>query len=443
VILDIARFAVKNALEKGANEVEVYTGLSKELSVTYERNDVNIGKGHEMSGAAIRIFKNRSLGFASVNSFDRSDVEKAVDRALKLARTSPRDEFNELPHMKPLAKVEGLYDKESEHFSSEQALDYAGKIFNNARDFDGRITIDSCAFIADIGQHGVMNSSGIECFEQYSDFIYYISGMARDGDEVSNMDYIFDGTHQIKEIECEKLATEFAERIVKSLGAKKIESFKGSVLLSPFTCEELVGSLVAYSCNSNNVQKGSSRFMGMMGQEVASDTLTVKDDGTIPGGLGSSSFDREGLPHSPITLIDKGVLSGFMHNTYTANKEKIDSTSHATGDTRSLPGIEPTNLMIEPGTEGWQDIVSDIKKGVLVNRFSGFPQMISGDFSGIVKGGWLIENGELVKPVIETMIAGNIFELLKKVSQVSKERKKIMNYIMPYVRIDDVSVTGG
>jgi PmbA protein len=441
--MDIARFALRTALEKGADEVEVYTGVSKELSVTFERNDVNIGKGHEMSGVAIRVFKNRSLGFASVNSFERSEIEKAVDRALKLARTSPTDEFNELPDMKPLTKIEGLYDKGSADFSSEQALEYATRMFRSAKDFDGRITIDSCAFIADIGEHGVMNSSGIDCSEKYSDFIYYVSGMARDGDEVSNMDYMFDGTHIIKEIECEKLATEFAERVVKSLGAKKIESFKGSVLLSPFTCEDLIGSLVSFSCNSNNVQKGSSRFMGMKDKEVASDILTVKDDGTLPGGLGSSSFDREGLPHRPLTLVDKGVLSNFMYNTYTANKEGLSSTSHATGDTRSPPDIEPTNLMIEPGSESWLDIVADIKKGVLVNRFSGFPQMISGDFSGIVKGGWLIENGELVKPVIETMIAGNIFELLKKISRVSKERKRLLNYIMPYVRIDDVSVTGG
>jgi PmbA protein len=183
--------------------------------------------------------------------------------------------------------------------------------------------------------------------------------------------------------------------------------------------------------------------MGLMGKEVASQILTVKDDGTVPGGLGSSNFDREGLPHKPLTLIDKGVLSNFMYNTYTAKKESVSSTSHADGNTRSPPTIEPTNLMIEPGKESWLDMVGDVKKGVLVNRFSGFPQMISGDFSGIVKGGWLIEDGELVKPVIETMIAGNIFDLLKNVSQVSKERKKLLNFIMPYVRIDDVSITGG
>jgi PmbA protein len=132
-----------------------------------------------------------------------------------------------------------------------------------------------------------------------------------------------------------------------------------------------------------------------------------------------------------------------MYNTYTGRKEGRESSAHASGNTRSPPSIHPTNFMVEPGTEGFEDIVKDIRKGILVTRFSGFPSMVSGDFSGVVKGGWLIENGELVKPVIETMIAGNMFELLNNVSALSRERKKVMNFILPYVRINDVSITGG
>jgi len=443
MILEVCEFGLKKALELGADEAEVYAKLEKEITVSFERNDVNIGKEHEISGVGIRVFKGTAFGYSSVNNISKAEVEKAAERALRLARASPPDKFNTLPDKKPITKVEGLYDKESESFSSEQSLEYATRMFKSAKDFDKRITIDSCAFSAEVGEDGIMNSRGVECEERYSDFVYYISGMAREGDEVSTMDYLFDGTHKIKEIECEKLAKDFSERVVNALGAKKTESFKGSIVLNPTSSEDLIGSIIAFSCNSNNVQKGASRFKDKLGQEVASDILTVKDDGTLPGGLGSANFDREGLPHSPLTLVDKGVLSAYMYNTYTANKENLSSTSHAGGNTRSPPAIDPTNLMVEPGKESWRDMVADVKKGVMVNRFSGFPQMISGDFSGVVKGGWLIENGELVKPVIEIMVAGNIFELLKKVSSVSKERMKLLNFIMPYIRIDEVSITGG
>lgn len=443
MILDICEFGFKKALKAGADEAEVYAATEKELTVVFERNDVNIGKGHEVSGVGIRIFKNKSFGYSSVNSLSKGEVEKAVDRALKLARASPPDKFNELPDKKPLREIKGLFDNESERFSSEQSLEYATNMFNAAKDYDDRVTIDWCEFNATIGEDAIMSSRGVEAEEKDSSFIYIISGMARDGDEVSSMYYLFDGTHQIKEIACEQLAKDFAEKVIKSLGAKKIKSFKGSVILSPLTSEDLIGSSIAYSCDANNVQKGASRFKDQMGKKVASEALTVKDDGTLPGGLGSSSFDREGLPPKPLTVIDRGELSAYLYNTYTAKKEGLESNAHASGNTRAPPAIGPTNFAIEPGKESWNDMVKDVKKGILVTRFSGFPQMVSGDFSGVVKGGWLIENGELVKPVTETMMAGNIFELLKKASAISKERRKVLNFIMPYVRIDDVSITGG
>ncbi|MCK5547452.1 MAG: TldD/PmbA family protein, partial [Thermoplasmata archaeon] len=339
--LDICEYVVKKGLKAGADEVEVYAAKEKELSVIFERNDVNIGKAHEMSGVGIRVFKNKSLGYSSVNSLSKSEVEKAVERAMKLANAAPPDKFNELPDKKPLQKIEGLYDNDSKNFSSEQALDHATRMFRTAKDYDKRITVDWCEFSATVGEDALMNSRGVEAGENDSTFTYVISGMARDGDEVSSMDYMFDGTHSVKEIAVEQVAKDFAERVVNSLGAKKIESFKGSVVLSPQTSEELIGSIIAYSSDANHVQKGASKFKGQMGKEVASGILTVKDDGTLPGGLGSSSFDREGLPHKPLTIIDKGVLSAYLYNTYTANKEGLASSSHASGNTRGPPTIGP------------------------------------------------------------------------------------------------------
>ena len=443
MMLGIGEFAVKEALKRGADEAEVFLGIERELSVTFERNDVNLGKAHEMSGVGIRVFKNKALGFSSVNSLANGDISKAVENSIKLAKNSPPDKYNELPDKRPIRKVPGIFDKDSGGFRSTDALEHATRMFRSAKDYDERITVDSCTFAASMGERAVVSSRGVGCEERFSTFTYNIIGMARDGEEVSTMDYLFDGNHSAKEIDCEEMARDFAERVVKSLGAKKIESFMGSILLSPMTSVELLGSLLSFSCNSNKVQKGASKFRDKLGKGVASGILTARDDGSLPGGLGSASFDREGLPHSPLPLIEKGTLKAFMYNSYTARKEDRDSTSHAAGGTRDVPSIAPTNLMIEPGREGWMDIVKDIRKGILVNRFSGFPDPISGDFSGVVKGGWLIENGELVKPVIETMIAGNIFELLRKVSAISKERRKLYNFIMPYIRIDDVSVTGG
>jgi len=191
------------------------------------------------------------------------------------------------------------------------------------------------------------------------------------------------------------------------------------------------------------VQNKMSRWIGQLNQKVTSDSLTIEDNGLFPGGAGSSAFDREGISRKPLKIIDKGILSSYLYNSYSANKENRASTGHAVGGTRSIPGIGPSNILVNPGEKTQADLIKEIKKGLFVTRLSVQPNPFSGDFSGVVKGGFIIEDGELKRPVIETMIAGNIFSLLNQISGLSSERKKVSSFLIPYCRIEDVSITSG
>jgi len=88
-------------------------------------------------------------------------------------------------------------------------------------------------------------------------------------------------------------------------------------------------------------------------------------------------------------------------------------------------------------------LLSEIKKGVMINRFSGNVNPVNGDFSGVVKGGHLIKNGSVVCPVKEVMVAGNVFDSLKNISGLSRERKKIFDSFLPYIAVEGISFTGG
>jgi len=261
--------------------------------------------------------------------------------------------------------------------------------------------------------------------------------------QVSSFAYEFDGVRFVDEIDTQKCANDLARKVIDSLGATKGESFKGQVVLSPESVGSLIASAILFSVNANNVQKGMSRWRGKLGTQVASSSLTVEDNGLIPGGLGSSAFDREGLPHSPLTIIEQGKLNAYMYNTYSALKEKRSSTGHASGSTSSVPDIGPTNFTIKQGKISKDNLIKDVKQGILVTRFSGFPSPVTGEFSGVVKGGWLIKNGKLTVPLCETLIQGNIYDLLPKISAISKERQKVMTFLFPWILIDDVSVTTG
>lgn len=441
-MIELGEIAVKKGLELGADEVEAYLVRGKEFNVSLESNDIKLAKSQTRDGIGIRVFKNRSLGFGSVNVLSESKIIEAVTNAVKLAKLTPTDKYNQLPNPTPLTKVEGIYDPQAEKLEMDFALDNASKMLKTVQNFDKRIAVDSGSFDASVYESGIVNSKGIKFSEKQCSFSYVIFGMATDKQEVSCFQYEFDATHQVKEVNVEKVALDFSKKVINSLGAKKWESFKGSVILDPDVVSELFGVII-YSINANNVQKGMSKLAKSLNQKIAIADLSIEDNGLLKGGNASSSFDREGVARKPIKLIDKGILNTFLYNSYTANKDNRKSTGHASGSTRGLPGIRPTNLFISPGNKSKDELIKDIKKGIFVTRLSCFPDSVSGDFSGVVKGGFRIENGEIGKPVIETMIAGNVFELVNQISGISKEQKRIFSYIIPWLRIEDISITSG
>lgn len=440
-LLEICETGLKEVLKLGADEAEVYVFLSKDIEVKIQKNDIHVASTQVANGAGIRVFKNKGLGFAGITDF--KNIKDGCKRAVELASVSPKDEYNKLPFPMELKEVPALYDPRAEEFGVEQTLKYGINLLREAKDYDPRITVDRGSFEASIYNRAIMNSNGIKAEKKESIFIYYIMGMAVDGSAVSSFQYEVDGVRFVNEIDIKMCAHEFAKKAVESLGATKGESFRGKVILSPDAVEELIAYPIIYSVNANNVQKGMSKWKAQLDTLVASEELTIEDNGLLPGGLGSSTFDREGIPHSPITIMEAGRLCSYMYNTYTATKDNRNTTGHASGGALQLPWIGVTNLIMKEGKITKDELIKGVNQGVLVTRFSGFPNPMSGEFSGVVKGGWLIKNGELTIPLCETLIQGNIYELLHKVFGVSKEQKKAMNFMLPWVGLEGVSVTAG
>ncbi|TET89853.1 MAG: TldD/PmbA family protein [Methanomassiliicoccales archaeon] len=441
-LLSFADFGIKRGLELGADEVEIFLLRGENTEVTLENNDVHLGSTDIASGLGVRVFKNKGLGFASTNSISEREITNAIESALRLAGHAPPEPWNELPDKAPLKRLEGLYDPKSEGFETEDALQLATELLNAALGFDKRITVESGVFTATKGEEAIMNSRGVEAEEKTSNFMYYLFGMAIDGQEVSNMDFSIDFTHQVGKIDVLKPAERFAERVVSSLGAKSVESFEGAAILGPDAGRALLGAVVSHAIDSDNVQKGMSKFADRIGTEVASANLTVIDDGLLADGFSTSAFDREGIPHRPITLIGKGELKSFIYNTKTANKGDSESTGNASGDYRRPPVVGTTNFIVEGGGSSFEGMVSDTEHGIVVRRLSGFPETVSGDFSAVVKGGFLVEKGEIIQPVTDTLISGNVFEIMKNIESVSKERETVLSYTLPYIKTSRLLITG-
>jgi PmbA protein len=440
---DICSFVLKEAEKRGADYCEAYGVSNKESEVFIENNDLKQSKSHKTDGLGIRVFVNGSLGFSSTNILEKEHIINAVTQAIKLARVSPSDKFNSMPYSRTVKLLNGIYDRKSESFIASDAVKMAVDMLDAAKSYDKRISVDSGNFTSSVMTHALLNSNGIRTKETISAFSWSIMGMAIDGDEVSNFDFQFGGTHNVKDIDVYSTSREFSKSVIDSLGSKKIESFKGEMLLTPSAVTELIQDVLAYSINSQTVQKEASKFEGQLGKSVSSDLLTVIDDATDINGLGASSFDREGVPHQCNIIIEKGILKKFLYNTYTANKGDTKSTGNAGGSPKTPPMVSTTNVIIKAGKTRADNLISEMDKGIIINRFSGNVNPVNGDFSGVVKGGQYIEKGNIEYAVKELMVAGNVFDALNDLTGISKEQKVLSDSILPYMRFNNVSFTAG
>jgi PmbA protein len=446
VILDLLQYAVKQAESLGARDAEAYGAINNESEVFIENNDVKQAKSQRTSSIGIRVVLNGSIGFYSTNNLAKSKIREAAAMAIRVAHASPKDTHNVLPSKsKSKSKsLRGIYDRNADSFQTLDAVRRADEMLKSAKSYDSRVSVDSGNFSAEVTTHALANSNGIELREKASIFSWSIMGMAIEGSEISSFDYQVGGSHYIKDIDVCNTATEFAQTAVNSLGTRKIEeSFKGEMLLTPMAANEMIEEVIAHAINSDAVQKKSSHFAGKIGKEVASDLLTVEDDATNVEGLNASSFDREGVFHRRNVVIEKGILKKFLYNTHTASKDGVRSTGNAGGSTSSPPTVSTTNFLVKPMRSSVDMLISEIDKGIIISRFSGNVNPVNGDFSGVVKGGRLVMNGTIRHAVREVMVAGNVFEALRRLNGISSERKTIYGSILPFMRFDGISFTTG
>jgi PmbA protein len=166
------------------------------------------------------------------------------------------------------------------------------------------------------------------------------------------------------------------------------------------------------------------------------------DDGTIPGGFGTSPFHGEGIPTRRKLVIENGVLKSYLLNTYTAKKLGLETTANASRGLAGTPGIGPGNYFLQPGSRTPKQMIADVKEGLYVTEFLGHgANLVTGDYSRGASGLW-ISGGELTYPVEEITVAGNLKDMFFHISEVANDLEFRGSVASPTIRIDGLTVGG-
>ncbi|MHC4358788.1 MAG: metallopeptidase TldD-related protein, partial [Planctomycetota bacterium] len=176
-------------------------------------------------------------------------------------------------------------------------------------------------------------------------------------------------------------------------------------------------------CNGKLVQKGISPLLGKLGEKVMDERVSIFDDATLDFAVGSYPLDGEGTRSSRTPLFEKGVLKNYLFDLQTAGIMSAKSTGNGSRGFSSQPSPGCTNIIVETGDMTLEDMIKDVRYGVLVDQVLGGGQSntLAGEFSVNLDLGFLIENGKLVGRVKDCMIAGNVFDVFNNIMAIGSE----------------------
>jgi PmbA protein len=443
---DIATNVIDRAMKLGATAAECVARDGSEFSTVVRLGEVETLKESGSKALGVRVFIGNRTANTSTSDLSPEGVESMIKGAIELAKVTSEDPFSGIPEKTQLGQIPGdldLYYDDVYSLSTADRIDYARRAEKAATSADPRIkNSEGGSFDAATGRKVFANSHGF--VGEYSRSYCSVSAVPIAQDENGNMqrDYWYSVSRTISQLESpEEVGRIAAERTLRRIGARKVKTQKVPIVFDRQTSRALLDHIFE-AVNGDAIYRHSSYLSGKLGEKVAGANINVIDDGTIPGGFGTSPFDGEGVPTRRTVVFENGVLKSYMLNTYTAKKLGLQTTGNASRGLAGTPGIGNGNFFLQPGSKTPEQIIGDIKEGLLVTEFLGFGvNLVTGDFSRGASGIW-IHNGELTFPVEEITVAGNLKDMWNNVSEIGSDLEWRGSVACPTLRIDGMTIAG-
>jgi PmbA protein len=435
---------LKRAVGQGATSADGFLVEERHFSALVRLGQVDTVMYADDRRLSLRVFVGQASASASTSDLSRESVERVVDEATALARITAADPHAGLPE--PGALIEGLPDLDLDdpaghELAPEEKIELARRTEAAALAEDARITnSEGAEFFDRRARYAYATSHGFEREYATSTFGLTVSPVAsRDGE--MQRDSWYSTTRKRTLLEApEAIGRTAAQRSLRRLGARKVKTTEVPVIFDPETAASLLRA-IAGAASGPALYRRASFLLDRLGTRIAAPSVTLIDDGTMPGALGSRPFDGEGLATRRTVLVRDGVLETYLLDTYCARKLGMTSTHHAVRDGSGV-SVSTSNLMLLPGAASPRELIASVKNGFYVTELIGFGvNGVTGDYSRGASGMW-IENGELTYPVEEVTVAGNLLTMLAAVEGIGNDLVLRDRTVSPTLLIGRMVVAG-
>src|SRR5256886_5552084 len=443
---EIAQDIVRRAMTGGASAAECVVREGDEFSTLVRLGQVETLKESGSKSIGVRVFFGQRAASTYSSDFSREGLDRMVSSALALAKITSEDPFGGIPEASQLGSLSAdlaLYHEDVYSLPGPDRIDYARRAEKAALDFDPRIkNSEGGSFDAATGHKVLANSHGFVGEYRRSYCSVAAVPIAQTDDGAMQRDYWYSVARTLKKLDPpEQVGKIAAQRTLRRLGARKAKTAQVPIVFDPMVSTSILEHIFE-GVNGDSVYRGASFLAGKLGEKIAGDNVSVVDDGTIPGGFGTSPFDGEGIPTRRTVVVENGVLKSYLLNTYTAKKLGLATTGNASRGLAGNPGVGGGNFFLQPGAKSAEQIIRDIPDGLYVTEFLGFGvNLVTGDFSRGATGLW-IKNGELTFPVEEITVAGNLKDMLTNIAEIGSDLEWRSSVACPTLRIEGMTVAG-
>jgi PmbA protein len=422
------------AKARGASAAETAVNFGTALSVTVRLGEVETLEHHRSRGLGVTVYFGQRKGSASTSDWRPAAVRETVAAACDIARHTAADPCAGLADRERLAQT--IADLDLYHpwpVSAEQAIEMAHTCEAAARQYDSRIANSEGASVASQSGCAVYgNSHGFLGGYPSTRHVISCSVLAQDDKEMQR-DHWYTIARQHTALESpEAVGLETATRALKRLYAQRIDTRQTPVLFVPEMARGLVGHFVS-AIRGSTLYRNASFLVDHLGKRIFPEFLTIREQPHLLRGLGSAPFDGEGVATQDRDLVRDGTLEGYVLGSYSARRLGMTTTGNAGG---------VHNLIVEPGSADFADLLKRMERGLVVTHLMGQGiNLVTGDYSRGASGFW-VEGGEIQYPVEEITIAGNLANMFLNIAAVGNDVDTRGNIRCGSVLVEQMTVAG-
>ena len=421
---DILHKAVGRMVDLGAEFCDAKSQTIRSIGISSMDGELRQLVRKSTGGVCLRAWAGGRWGYGTVTSFDPDAVMKAAEDAVKNASGERKSDLALEPsairkHMPAQVRIHpdsvGLEEK------IQAALD-----LDRAQSIDDRISNRMGSYSEEIKENALVNSAGSDLSWEEVRTLCRAMSVAFDG---NSMERYYEGPDStlgyetVKDADLEGIGRTAAEEAIKTLSAKRAPSGNLTVISDPMVSGLLAHEAMGHASEGDEITKKRSFLTGAVGKKVASDIITMYDNGTVPGAHGSVPFDDEGTPSSCTKIIDRGIYNGYMHSLETASQLGCKPTGNGRAENFGKRAwVRMTNTYFGPGDWDKDELIADTEHGIICDKMvNGMEDPVGGCFEAKYLRGFEIENGEIKGMLRSFTLTGKSVEILSSADALTKE----------------------